>query len=209
LAKKNNKKMKEIRSYNTTLEIEEREGKTSVIRGHAAVFDSLSENLGGFREKIAHGAFDTVIEDDVRALFNHDSNMILGRTKSGTLKLGIDERGLTYEIDPPNTSYANDLRESMKRGDISQSSFGFVIDEDDWREDDDGVVIRTIKKVKRLYDVSPVTYPAYEATDSTARSLEKFIDSKPKSKVSESLIRRQEQELFLLGKSSESNIKIN
>ena len=204
MARKKHKKMKEIRSFDTILEIEEREGKAPKITGHAAVFNSLSEPMWGFREKIATGAFDTILEDDVRALFNHDSNMILGRTKSGTLKLGIDERGLTYEIDPPNTSYSNDLLESMKRGDVTQSSFGFVIDEDDWHEDEEGRIIRTIKKVKRLYDVSPVTYPAYEAADSTVRSLEDF-QTRKKPVTPEYIQRLQEQNLLLLEKSSKNN----
>src|SRR5690606_29136668 len=110
-----------------------------VISGHAAVFDTLSEPMWGFREKIAPGAFDDVLEDDVRALFNHDPNFILGRTRSGTLKIAVDMRGLQYEIDPPDTQPARDLIVSMERGDVSQSSFAFIVAEDDWDEDESGV----------------------------------------------------------------------
>jgi hypothetical protein len=157
------------------IKIEERgDGKTPVIRGHAAVFDKLSENLGGFREKIAPGAFSDVLDDDVRALFNHDSNHILGRTASGTLKITQDKTGLRYEIDPPDTQTARDLLVSMKRGDINQSSFGFTVESDDWVEDDEGRVVRTITKVKRLYDVSPVTYPAYPDATVGLRGLDAF-----------------------------------
>ena len=154
------------------LKIEQREdGKTPTIRGHAAVFERLSDNLGGFREKIAPGAFDGVLGDDVRALFNHNTDLVLGRTKSGTLRLSVDSSGLVYEIDPPDTQAARDLIASMQRGDIDQSRFAFSVDEDDWQEDDEGRVIRTILKFRRLYDVSPVTFPAYPDAKVGLRSL--------------------------------------
>lgn len=157
------------------LRVESREDGSRRIIGHGAVFNKLSENLGGFREKIAPGAFDDVLEDDVRALINHDSNHILGRTTSGTLKLSVDETGLRYEIDPPDRSDARDLIVSMERGDVTQSSFAFRVDEDEWEEDDEtGAVIRTITKFARLYDVSPVTYPAYPDADVGLRSLEEW-----------------------------------
>lgn len=161
----------ERRAFNIDgLEVEQRDDGTQTIKGHAAVFDSLSENLGGFRERIEAGAFDNVLGDDVRALFNHEPDNILGRTTSGTLRINQDDTGLVYEIDPPDTQLGRDLVISMQRGDITQSSFGFVVDQDDWSEDDDGRVIRTIKSFKRLFDVSPVTYPAYPDTDVALRS---------------------------------------
>ena len=143
--------------------------ESRTVEGYAALFDSRSQNLGGFTEIIEEGAFDDVLEDDVRALLNHDANYVLARTKSGTLELSVDEKGLLYRFEAPNTTAGNDLLESIRRGDISQSSFGFSIKDDDWDYD---TMTRTIKKVKRLYDVSPVTYPAYEQTEVTARSLE-------------------------------------
>lgn len=143
------------------------------IIGHAALFDSLSENLGGFRERIASGAFaETLKTADIRALFNHDPNFVLGRNKAGTLRLKEDKTGLAIEIDPPETQTARDLIVSMKRGDINQMSFGFRTVEDRWNKVD-GEWIRTLLEVE-LFDVSPVTYPAYTQTDVAVRSLEKI-----------------------------------
>ena len=101
----------------------------------------------------------------MRALINHDQNLILARTTSGTLRLNADAKGLRYEFDVPQTSYGKDLLVSMERGDINQSSFAFTVQDDEWATDDDGNNIRTIKKIDRLYDVSPVTYPAYPNVD--------------------------------------------
>jgi HK97 family phage prohead protease len=150
------------------IQIEARaEGKEARIVGHAAVFNMLSEDLGGFREQIAPGAFQEAIEkDDVRALFNHNPDYTLGRNRSGTLTLKEDSRGLLIEVTPPDTQVARDLMVSMSRGDINQMSFGFSLRPggEDWAKDDEGRWIRTIKKV-RLFDVSPVTFPAYPQTD--------------------------------------------
>lgn len=155
------------------LKIEKREGGVRKIVGHAAVFNQLSEDLGGFREQIAPGAFaDAVKSDDVRALFNHNPDFVLGRNLSGTLRLKEDSRGLAIEIDPPDTQVARDLMVSMDRGDISQMSFGFSVrpNGQNWAKDDSGQVVRTLTKV-RLFDVSPVVYPAYPQTDVAMRSL--------------------------------------
>jgi len=137
----------------------------NTIRGYAAVFNSPSEDLGGFVEYIAPGAFDAVMNDDVRGFYNHDWNYLLGRVSSGTLRIFVDEVGLGYEIDLPNTSYANDLVELMKRGDVNQSSFAFMIEADKW-ETKGKQNIRTITKVSRLIDVAPVVIPAYPAATS-------------------------------------------
>jgi HK97 family phage prohead protease len=136
-----------------------------MITGYAAVFNSPSEDLGGFIEYIAPGAFDSVMEDDVRGFYNHDYNYLLGRASSGTLRLSTDERGLRYEIDLPNTTYANDLIELMRRGDVNQSSFAFMIESDSWSVRDKQN-IRTITKISRLIDVAPVVIPAYAAATS-------------------------------------------
>jgi HK97 family phage prohead protease len=177
---------KETRFLNTEFRIEKREDGGDIVRGHAAVFDSLSENLGGFREKIDKGAFDEVLDNDVRALFNHDSNIVLGRTRSNTLRLGVDSKGLTYDYDDPDTTQSRDLLKLMVRGDVSQSSFGFTVDEDKWEEDADGRIIRTIVKVNRLFDVSPVTFPAYPDTDVAKRSLEEWREeNKEDEKIEE------------------------
>jgi len=141
------------------------------VEGSAALFNVLSEDLGGFREQIAPGAFNDVLNDDVRALMNHDPNLILARTNAGTLTLEVTADGLMYRYTDPDTSYSNDLRKSMKRGDVTQSSFAFSVAEDDW-EDVNDELIRTIIKFKRLYDVSPVTYPAYPDTTVATRAME-------------------------------------
>jgi len=140
------------------MESVEHEGRK--IRGYAAVYNSDSEWMGGFYEQIEAGAFDDVLDNDVRAYFNHDENLILGRVSSGTLRISTDKKGLFYEVDLPNTTYANDLIELMNRGDINQSSFAFLIDRDRW-EERDGKTYRIIEKVSRLLDVSPVAQPAY------------------------------------------------
>lgn len=155
------------------LRVETRADGKRMIVGHAAVFNQLSEDLGGFREQIAAGAFaDAIKTDDVRALFNHNPDYVLGRNLSGTLKLAEDARGLAIEIDPPDTQFAKDLIVSMQRGDINQMSFGFSVrpNGQNWAKDDAGAVIRTLTKV-RLFDVSPVTYPAYPQTDVAVREL--------------------------------------
>ena len=115
------------------------------------------------------------------------------------MKLSVDERGLLSEIDPPDTTYARDLLVSLERGDVSQMSFGFTVDEDKWEEDSDGRVIRTITKFKRLYDVSPVTYPAYPDTDVAKRSLDKFKEEREKvTEGSEELELNKAKKLKLL-----------
>lgn len=164
------------------------------IRGLAAVYDSLSLNLGGFREKIDRGAFDrAAAEDDVRALFNHDRNLVLGRSKAGAGTLRLDpshERGLAIDIEElPNTSTARDLVELMKRGDVDQMSFGFSTVGDRWEEDDDGRIIRTLEEV-RLFDVSPVTFPAYPETEVEARGLLAAIFATPELRAGKVLSAR-------------------
>lgn len=148
--------------------VERRDDGKVIIRGHAAVFGQLSEDLGGFREQIAPGAFAEALQtDDVRALWNHNPDFILGRNRSNTLVMSEDSRGLAIEIDPPDTQTVRDLViVPMERGDVSQMSFAFSVRPggQDWAKDDEGRVVRTLKKL-RLYDVSPVTYPAYPQTD--------------------------------------------
>lgn len=131
------------------------------LRGYAAKYNVLSEMMWDFQEAIAPGAFDNVMGDDVRALFNHDPNHILGRTLSGTLRLSLDDVGLVYEVDLPNTEMAETVSCAVERGDVTQSSFAFIVNEATWTEREDGTWLRTITNLKRLYDVSPVTYPAY------------------------------------------------
>mgnify|MGYP003665617526 FL=1 len=172
----------EKRIFNIETRIDSDDKGVEIIVGHASLYDSRSENLGGFFEYIERGAFtpDLIDKSDVRALINHDQNLILARTTSGTLKLEADEMGLRYEFENPQTSYAKDLAISMRRGDVTQSSFAFTVGEDEWSTDNDGNNIRTIKKINRLYDVSPVTYPAYADTNDLTiakRGLKEYEES--------------------------------
>jgi len=158
------------------------------VFGYAAKFNVRSENLGStdwqFYETIAQGAFDGVLNDDVRALFNHEAELILARSKNGigTLKIGVDSIGLFYEFEAPDTQVGNDLLVSLRRGDIDQSSFSFMVDRNGQSmvetKDGDGptIVNRTITKFSRLLDVSPVTYPAYEDTEVDCRSLREAVE---------------------------------
>tara|TARA_R100000655_G_scaffold110126_1_gene167938 strand:+ start:3841 stop:5706 length:1866 start_codon:yes stop_codon:yes gene_type:complete len=131
-----------------------------IIEGYAALYDNET-NIGPFKETIARGAFDDVMENDVRALLNHNPDYVLGRSGAGTLELELDDTGLKYRIKLGEQQYAKDLYESVKRGDISQSSFAFTIAEQSWSEDR---TVRSVDKVATLLDVSPVTYPAYKDT---------------------------------------------
>jgi len=128
--------------------------------------------MGMFREVIEPGFFDPVMNNDVRALWNHDNNYVLGRTKSGTLKLSVDNTGLRYEITPPDTQYARDLMQSIQRGDVDSSSFQFMVNEDSWEDkpQDGGLPIRHLRQCAELIDVSPVTFPAYPQTSASVRS---------------------------------------
>ncbi len=169
----------ERRVIHTSLAIEYRDaeaGEGPMITGHAAVVNKWSEDLGGFREKISRGAFGDRLGDDVRALFNHDENIVLGRTASGTLELKEDRKGLKFSVDAPDTQLVRDMVLSpIKRGDVDGASFGFIVAEDEWRERKDGMVERTITKFERLFDISPVTFPAYPDTAVATRSLQTFV----------------------------------
>jgi HK97 family phage prohead protease len=171
------------------------------VSGYAAMYyngndRNLSQPIGRtkagilVRERLASGCFTRVLSKnpDVQILFNHDPNLILGRTSSGTARVGESPIGLHFSCNLGKQSYAQDLRESIRRGDVNQCSFGFVVDPDDGGEEDwtketdsngDLYACRTIKHVSRLLDCSPVTYPAYKSTmcGTTPRSL--FPDGQP------------------------------
>jgi len=155
------------------------EGKPTVLRGHAAVFDQLSEDLGGFREKIAPGAFASSLGGDIRALVSHDPAKVIGRTKAGTLRLKEDSHGLAVENDLPETSFARDLVVSIERGVMTSMSFGFSTRKDHW-EKINGEWVRTLLDVE-LFEVSAVGFPAYPQTDVTVakRSLEAVEAQRP------------------------------
>jgi HK97 family phage prohead protease/HK97 family phage major capsid protein len=139
-----------------------------VIEGYAAVFNVITE-IYGFREKIAPGAFDDCLGDDVRLLLNHEGAPF-ARTAAGTMKISVDDHGLKYRAELADTQAGEDLYKMIARGDISQSSFQFAIDTDEWRRSDDEAPLRTIVKVAKLYDCAPVTFPAYNTASVVARS---------------------------------------
>ena len=153
------------------IEIRE-DGESTVVSGYAAVFYRADDPgtefdpLPDVKERIMPGAFDRALEegDDVRALFNHAPSQLLGRTKSGTLTLSKNRRGLKYDITLPNTTIGRDVQESIKRGDLTGSSFAFKVDSEKWTSRSDGQgELREIHDVQ-LFDVGPVTYPAYKST---------------------------------------------
>lgn len=181
---------REVRTVQCSFETREKSAgdsgeKTHVVAGFAARFDENSEPIMGmFYERIAPGAFDSALrKSDPRVLFNHNENYILGRKSAGTLRLKALAEGLHYEADLPDTQYARDLWQSMQRGDVKESSFAFTVDEEEWidPENSRGLPTRVIKRVGQLYDVSPVTYPAYPTTTSEARGAQEvFSRYKPK-----------------------------
>lgn len=154
------------------------EGESRVIEGYFAVFNSNYEIAPGMSESIAPGAFTNSLANDVRALINHDTTLVLGRTKAGTLEIRETERGLWGHIDiNPNDVDAVNLYERVKRGDVDQCSFGFDIRSQDTDIHEDGSVHWTIRDVE-LYEVSCCTFPAYEETNISARAKERDVIKK-------------------------------
>lgn len=174
------------------------EDKKRSIVGYAAVFNSPSEMLyGSFREAIVPGAFSqSLMENDIRALFDHNSGYVLGRNKAGTLSLTEDERGLRVEIDPPDTQWAQDLLVSVDRGDINQMSFGFNVRTEEWQHQADGSELRVLKNID-LHEVSIVAFPAYQQTSVNVRQLtdEGLELAEMLSKPAESLTPEQTERL--------------
>lgn len=165
----------EIRSFNIELRDEP---ESRHIEGYGSVFNERSLDLGGFVEMIAPGAFDGVIErSDVKCYLDHNPGKgILARSRNGkgSLSLVVDEKGLQYSFDAPKTSLGDEVVEGLKRGDYSQSSFAFTVDDEVWTKEADGTYLRTITKIGGLYDVSIVANPAYEGTSVALRSLDAF-----------------------------------
>ena len=181
----------EIRSFNIELRDEP---ESRHIEGYGSVFNERSLDLGGFVEMIAPGAFDGVIErSDVKCYLDHNPEKgILARSRNGkgSLSLVVDEKGLRYEFDAPHTNLGDEVVEGLKRGDYSQSSFAFTVDDETWTKEADGTYLRTITKIGGLYDVSIVANPAYEGTSVALRSLDAF-------KAQEEIpveVRKEEQE---------------
>lgn len=166
----------EVRKHFSVAEIRASDsGAEKTLSGYAATYNSLSPrgNIAGFRERISPGAFRKVLatEPDVRALINHNADAVIGRTKSGTLKLFEDNKGLRFVVTLPDTTQARDLWTLVKRGDMSGCSFAFACapGDDSWSENEDGESIRSIGNFAALYDISVVTTPAYDNTSVDAR----------------------------------------
>ena len=164
------------------IRVEDREDGGTKIVGMAAIYYDGTprteyELMPGVRERIRHGAFSALLKEgtDARALFNHDPNQLLGRTANDTLTLRSTRVGLAYEITPPDTQAARDVVALLRRGDLTGSSFSFLIGEESWKEEEDGDEVREIKQVAKLFDVGPVTFPAYEATTANMRSVEDHL----------------------------------
>lgn len=157
--------MNEIERRWLTAELRAADDAPRRLEGYAAIFNSASGDLGGFREMIAPGAFRRTLAEnaDVRALWNHEAMYVLGRTTTGTLRLSETAQGLWMAVDLPETQYASDLLALVRRGDVSQMSFAFRKIVDEWQRGDD-LPLRRLLDVD-LFDVSPVTFPAYEATN--------------------------------------------
>lgn len=164
----------EIRNASTDLEIRETEEGGSTITGYAVKWEQLSQAMGfftRFKEKFQKGAFvESLEKDDQRALWNHNRDIVLGRTSNSTLRLEEDDTGLRFEVDLPETSWGNDIYASVKRGDVSGVSFGFKMVGEEWDDNDESAVTRTVTKAK-LYEISPTAFPAYEQTEVQARNL--------------------------------------
>lgn len=162
----------ERRNYPITdMEVRSEEGKPTTIRGYAAVFDSLSVPLYGFREKIQKGAFaESLSKNNIKALWNHNSDFPLGSTKGSTLRLEEDERGLLFELDLPDNSWGKDAAIAIQRKDVDGVSFGFSVKKDSWDNTNPDQSIRTLEDVD-LIEISPTPFPAYPSTNVSARSI--------------------------------------
>lgn len=154
-------------------------GQQRTITGLGAPYGVWSQDLGGFRERFEAGALrESIASDDIRALYNHDSGKVLGRVSAKTLRLSETERGVEYEVDLPDTSFARDLVVSIERRDVTGNSFGFAIPDGDagqrW-EERDGILWRTVTRAK-MFELGPQPFPAYEQTEVQSRSIRSVVE---------------------------------
>lgn len=170
------------------MEIREAEDGAKQISGYAVKWNMKSERMGywhRFREQFAKGAFtSSLVDDDQRALWSHDTSKVLGRTKNDTLRLYEDDVGLRFELDLPQTQLGNDAYETIKRGDVDGVSFGFMMQVEEWDESDPDNIVRTISQA-RLIEISPVAFPAYPDSQVAARSNDPYKDYVNQRKKSE------------------------
>lgn len=174
------RKNRQMRSILSKFNTRSDDGKM-FIEGYFSVFNSPYELWDGVTEEVAQGAFDETLSEDIRCLIDHETRLVLGRNKSGTLELKTDARGLWGKVEiNPNDQDAVNLYERVKRGDVDQCSFGFEILDEEFIDNGDGTAKWIIRKVK-LYEVSIVTFPAYEDTSVSARK--KDIETINKRKI--------------------------
>jgi hypothetical protein len=185
----------EHRFITSKLEVRSEEER-SILTGYAAVFNSPSLDLGGFTEYIRKGAFTKTLKNaHQKALFNHNSDFVLGSTKSGTLKLWEDEKGLKFELELPNTQTGRDLAESVRRGDIDGNSFGFNISKEEWDETDPKEVKRFLDEVN-LFEISPTPFPAYPETELGFRTAyDKYKRSIPNYEIRKRILQLMQMEV--------------
>jgi HK97 family phage prohead protease len=176
------------------MEIRENENGTRTISGYAVKWEMKSETMGfwtRFKEQFKKGAFlESLTHDDQRALWSHDTSQVLGRTKNGTLRLLEDDIGLRFELDLPNTTLGQDTFETIKRGDVDGVSFGFQMRKEEWDESDPDNVLRSVVQA-RLFEISPVAFPAYPDSQVSARSddpYHEFVEERKKIDLRKRLI---------------------
>jgi HK97 family phage prohead protease len=184
VVKKQVNRQKNIRDFRTSFKItrDEQTPEERIVEGYFALYESETELWEGSYEIISKGAFDSTLNKDVRALWNHNTQYVLGRSKNGSLQLKADDKGLFGTIKLPNTQYANDLYELVSRGDIDQASFGFNIIDEELEELASGGYRWRIKDID-LHEISVVTFPAYENT--TVQAREKQVEQLQQRKLQE------------------------
>ncbi|MBN6186320.1 HK97 family phage prohead protease [Aneurinibacillus sp. BA2021] len=173
---KENEKFEQRTFTISNIEVRAEEGASPVVTGDVVMFEQLSVPLWGFREKVRKGAFEKSLRKSVvKALWNHNSDLVLGSTKNRTLKLWEDDMALRFELELPNTTWGKDAAESIKRGDVDGVSFGFEVVRDEWNYDDPSDVIRTLIEVN-LYEISPTPFPAYPDSSVDMRSAKRAFE---------------------------------
>lgn len=194
-------KDKEIRNLEQTVEIRNDEGtEGNAITGYALKFSRWSQDLGGFKEIISPGALDGADMSDVRALIDHTPTNIIGRNTAGSLKIEIDDIGLKFRCQLPNTTYARDLMENIRNGNINQCSFAFTVEDEEIDYDEEADMFsRTIKKFREILDVSVVTYPAYRDTDvaPALRSINKIKDEAKEQREKDEKLEKEKLKMKL------------
>lgn len=193
--------MKEKRAFECSeIRAEETEDGKRMIRGYAAVFDRDSVPMGfsgNIREQVRKGAFKRTLKDgDIRALWSHNPDIPLGRTKNKTLTLREDDTGLSFTLELPDTQAGRDAFTSIKRGDVTGMSFGFEVRKDEWKRGENSEPHRRTLLDVELFEVSPVAFPAYPDTQVQARSLEKLLEEHEKEWSSADEAKEEEKQRY-------------